>query len=157
MINFVKSCDICQKCKEENVAYLGLLHPLKIPEQAWRNISMDFIEGLPKSQGKDVILVIVDIFTKYGHFLALFHPFTAEKVDELFMEHVFKLHGIPQDIVSDRDRIFLSKFWQTIFKHMQVKLSMSSAYRPQSVGQTERVNRCVETYLRCMVIQKPKT
>lgn len=157
VIAFVKECDICQKCKKENVAYPGLLQPLQIPEQAWQSISMDFIEGLPNSHGKEVILVVVDRFTKYGHFISLSHPFTAEKVAEVFMENIYKLHGIPQNIVSDKDKIFLSRFWQFIFKQMKVELSMSSTYHPQSDGQTKRVNRCLETYLRCMVFQRPKT
>lgn len=130
VINFVKQCDTCQKCKDESVAYPGLLQPLKIPEQAWQCISMDFIEGLPKSQGKDVILVVVDRFTKYSHFMGLSHPYTAQKVAEIFMEQVYKLHGIPQNIVSDRDKVFLSRFWQHVVKKLKVQLSMSTAYHP---------------------------
>lgn len=110
VVTTVQGCDICQRCKDENVAYLGLLQPLKIPEQSWKSISMDFIEGLPNSQGKDVIMVVVDRFTKCGHFLALSHPYTAEKVADLFMENVHNLHGIHKDIVSVRDNVFLSKF-----------------------------------------------
>ncbi|XP_019200240.1 PREDICTED: uncharacterized protein LOC109193863 [Ipomoea nil] len=105
------------RCKSESVASPGFLQPLAIPDQAWKGIAMDFIEGLPRSQGKDVILVY---------------------------------------IVTDRDRVFLSKFWQAIFKQLQVHLSMSTAYHPQSDGQTERINRCLETYLRCMVFSRPK-
>ncbi|XP_019160031.1 PREDICTED: uncharacterized protein LOC109156634 [Ipomoea nil] len=140
-IQAVKTCDVCQRYKEENVAYPGLLQPLSVPEQAWQSISMDFIEGLPKSHGKDVIMVVVDRFTKYSHFLALAHPYTAEMVVEMFMENIYKLHGVPKDIVNDRDRVFVSKFWREVFKKMQVNLSMSSSYHPQSDGQTERVNR----------------
>ncbi|XP_019163579.1 PREDICTED: uncharacterized protein LOC109159923 [Ipomoea nil] len=95
-------------------------------------------------------MVIVDRFTKYSHFLALSHPYTDEKVAEVFMEHVYKLHGLPNDIVSDRDKVFVSKFWKKLFSQLHVSLSMSSAYHPQSDGQTERVNKCLETYLRCM-------
>lgn len=153
----VKVCDVCQKYNDESVAYLGLLQPLKIPEQAWQNISMDFIEGLPNSHGKEVIVVIVDKLTKYIHFFCFVTPLTAKKVANLFMEHVYKLHGLSKDIVSDRDKFFLSRFWQCIFKQLQVNLSMYSAYHPKSDVQSERVNRCLETYLRCMVFYRPKT
>ncbi|XP_031108696.1 uncharacterized protein LOC116013188 [Ipomoea triloba] len=136
--DMVKRCDICQKCKAENVATPGLLQPLAIPNQAWKGISMDFIEGLPRSQGKEVILVVVDKLTKYNHFIALSHPYTAENVAMIFMENVYKLHGLPENIVTDRDKVFLSRFWQSIFKQLQVQLSMSTAYHPQSDGQTER-------------------
>lgn len=99
---------------------------------------------------------MVDRLTKYGHFISLAHPYTVETVAELFMEHVYKLHGLPRSIVSNRDMVFTSKLWQTLFKNMQVKLNLSIAYHPQTDGQTERVNKCVEGYLRCMVFQRPK-
>jgi len=88
VVELVKSCDVCQRCKHENVAYPGLLQPLEIPDEAWQSISMDFIEGLPKSRQKDVIMVVVDRLTKYAHFIALAHPYTAESVAEIFMEGV---------------------------------------------------------------------
>ena len=117
---------------------------------------MDFIEGLPKSRGKDTILVVVDRLSKYAHFLPLAHSFSATTVAQLYFEHIFKLHGLPKTIVSDRDRIFLSKFWQELFSLLRVALHMSSAYHPQSDGQTEVVNRCLEGFLRCMTGEKPK-
>lgn len=157
VIDLVRKCDTCQRCKDENVASLGLLQPLAIPNEGWKGISMDFIEGLPKSYSKEVILVVVDRLTKYGHFIALSHPYIVEAVVEVFMEHVYKLHGLPNDIVSYRDNVFISKFWQAVFKQMQVHLSLFIAYHLQSNGHAERVNRCLERYWRCMVSQKPKS
>jgi transposase InsO family protein len=101
---------------------------------------MDFIEGLPKSGGKDVVLVVVDRLTKYAHFMALAHPFTAQYVAQLFIDTIIKLHGPPIAIVTDRDHIFTSKLWQDIFKSLKVSLHYSSAYHPQTDRQTERVN-----------------
>ena len=109
---------------------------------------MDFVEGLPKSRGNDVILVVVDRLTKYAHFLPLSHPFIAETVSKLFMDNIHRLHGLPQIIVSDRDRIFTSKLWQEVFSALKVQLHLSTAHHPQSDGQTERVNQCLEQYLR---------
>ena len=117
---------------------------------------MDFIEGLPKFHGKEVLLVIVDRLSKYAHFLPIAHPYTALDVAHIFMDNVFKLHGIPSNIISDRDCIFLNKFWKELFKLLRIELKMSSSYHPQMDGQTEVVNRCLETYLRCMTGEKPK-
>ncbi|CAH9116180.1 unnamed protein product [Cuscuta europaea] len=117
---------------------------------------MDFIGGLPKSMGKDTILVVVDKLTKFAHFLPLAHPYHAKEVAKLFMKEIVKIHGFPKSIVSDRDNLFLSTFWSELFKSAGTKLKYSSAYHPRSDGQTEIVNKCLETYLRCMTRRKPK-
>jgi hypothetical protein len=117
---------------------------------------MDLIEGLPKSEGKDVILVVVDRFTKYSHFIALTHPYTAQTVVNLVLDNIFKLHGLPEVIISDKDPIFTSSIWQSLFKAMEVKLHMSSAYHPRTDDQTKRVNRCLENSLRCMCFACPR-
>jgi transposase InsO family protein len=101
---------------------------------------MDFITGLPKSEGKTTIMVVVDRLTKYSHFFALSHPFTAADIAQVFLDNIYKLHGLHLSIVSDRDVIFTSKFRKGIMKKLGVKLNYSSAYHPQSDGQTERVN-----------------
>lgn len=108
VISHVQQCDVSKRAKHENSPYAGLLEPLQIPQGAWSHISMDFIEGLPKSNGKDSILVVIDRFTKYGHFLALSHPFTASTVAQLFLDHIFKHHRQPVSIVTNRDKIFTS-------------------------------------------------
>lgn len=144
-------CSVCQQAKPERVKYPGLLQPIHVPDGAWKTISMDFIEGLPHSGHSNCILVIVDTFSKYGHFIPMTHPFTALSVAQQFMDQVFKLHGLPQAIISDRDKIFTSAFWKELFKLVGVDLRMTTAYHPQSDGQTERVNQCLETYLSCFV------
>jgi len=116
---------------------------------------MDFIDGLPLSHGHSVILVIVDCLTKYGHFFSLSHPYTAVTVANLFFTQVFKLHGLPQTIVSDRDAVFTSSFWKEPFRLHGTNLAFSSAYHPQSDGQTEALNKCLEGYLQCYVGMKP--
>lgn len=104
----VQACDICQRNKSSSGGLPGLLQPLPIPHTAWTHISMDFVEGLPKSAGKNVILVVIDRFTKYGHFIALSHPYSAEMVAQLFLDTIYKLHGPPISIISDRDKFLLA-------------------------------------------------
>jgi hypothetical protein len=107
---FVKQCEICQNAKHELCKYPGLLQPLPVPQHSWADISMDFIEGLPNSHGYSVLLVVVDKFTKYSHFLPLKHPFSATSVAQLFLDNVVKLHGVLRSIVCDIDKKFTSTF-----------------------------------------------
>ncbi|GJW78613.1 ty3-gypsy retrotransposon protein [Tanacetum coccineum] len=154
---FVKSCTVCQTIKHPNHKPYGLLQPLPTPSQPWHDISMDFITNLPPSKGKVCIWVIVDRLSKYAHFIPLSPNYTALTLASMFMHEIYRLHGLPKTIVSDRDPLFLSRFWKELFKLMGTKLLHSSAYHPQTDGQTEVVNRCLEMYLRAFVFDEPRT
>jgi hypothetical protein len=152
----IKQCAVCQQAKHEHTHPAGLLQPLPIPAGAWQDISLDFIEGLPVSGNSNAILVVVDRFTKFAHFLPIKHPFTAHQIAHLLLDSVVKLHGLPKSIVSDRDRIFMSAIWQELFTSLGTKLLHSTSYHPQTDGQTERVNQCLEMFLHCSVHHSPK-
>lgn len=115
---------------------------------------MDFIKGLPLVQGKKAILVIVDRFTKFAHFLALEHRFITQQVAQLLFSKILELYGMPKSIVRDRDRIFLSEFWQKLFQLQGTMLKHCTAYHYQSDWQAERINQCSETYLCCFCYNK---
>lgn len=108
---------------------------------------MDFIEKQPVSEAHDTIMVVVDRLTKFATFILLAHPISAISVAQLFLDQIYKLHGLPEAIVSDRDKIFTSAFWKQLFNLLGVSLNLSAAYHQQTDGQTERVNQCLETYL----------
>ena len=112
----MKECDTYQKLKHETCFPAGLLQPLPIPEKPWLDVSMDFVESLPKSHLKSVVFVAVDRLTKYTHFMAFSYLYTATKVANLYLHYVFKLHGMPSTIISDRDPVFTSHFSKELMK-----------------------------------------
>ena len=118
---------------------------------------MDFIMGLPAYRNNTYVFVIVDRFSKGLHLSMLPSHHTAQSVAQLFMELVGKLHGMPRSIVSNRDPLFVSKFWQALFRLSGIKRRMSSAYHPQTDGQTEVAKRIIEQYLRAFVHRKPQS
>ena len=117
---------------------------------------MDFITGLPSSNGHTVIMVVIDRLSKYAHLASLKSNFNSKQVVELFMKTIVKLHGFPRTIVSDRDKVFTSHFWQHLFKLSGTTLKLSTAYHPQRDGQSEALNKCIEMYLRCFTFENPK-
>jgi hypothetical protein len=112
---------------------------------------MDFITDLPLCDGFDTILVVVDRFTKMSHFIACNKSISAEETAKLILQQVVRLHGLPQDIVSDRGPQFAARFWRRLFKLFGTKINLSTAFHPQTDGQTERVNQILEQYLRCTI------
>jgi RNase H-like domain found in reverse transcriptase/Reverse transcriptase (RNA-dependent DNA polymerase)/Integrase zinc binding domain/Chromo (CHRromatin Organisation MOdifier) domain/gag-polyprotein putative aspartyl protease len=149
---YISSCDTCQRNKASQLMKAGLLQPLPIPTERWANISVDFITQLPLTKDKhDAIVVFVDMLSKMVHFLLTTTTASAPATARLFFEEIFRLHGLPRVIVSDRDSKFTSKFWKALFEHLGTELAMSTAFHPQTDGQTERMNRTLEDMLRAFV------
>lgn len=155
--DFVATCTVCAQNKGLRTHPQGLLHPLPIPKHPWSHISLDYVTGLPESQGNTVILVVVDRFSKACHLLPLPKLPTASQTAELLMQHVFRIHGFPQDIVSDRGSQFTSRFWKAFGRLIGSDISLSSGFHPQSNGQTERVNQEIEKTLRCLAADNQTT
>jgi hypothetical protein len=126
----VTTCAVCQCNKTEALHPAGLLQPLDVPSQVWSDISLDFVEGLPKVNGKSVILTVIDRFSKYAHFIVLGHPYTASSVARAFFNDIVRLHDFPTSIVSDRDPVFTGHVWRDLFKRAGVQLRMSTAFHP---------------------------
>lgn len=146
---FVQSCASCQHNKASNQRPYGLLHPLEIPDTRWHTITMDFVTDLPKTPaGHTAILVFVDKLTKYVHLVPTTMSCTAEEVSRLFLAHVFQYHGMPKVLISDRDPRFTSAFWRAFCKRLHIHPRYSTAFHPQTDGQTERTNRVLEEVLR---------
>lgn len=155
--DFVAQCMDCQSVKYETKRVARLLCPLPVPHRPWEDLSLDFIVGLPPYHGHTVILVVVDRFSKGIHLGMLPTAHTAHSVACLFMDIVGKIHGMPRSLVSDRDPLFVSRFWQELFRLSGTQLRMSSAYHPQSDGQTEVLNRVIEQCLRSFVHRRPSS
>eukprot|EP00253_Pinus_taeda_P006284 PITA_06284 len=153
---YLARCLECQQIKAEHQHPAGLLQPLPIPKWKWEIISMDFITGLPKSKrNNDSIMVVVDKLSKAAHFIPVQSTYKATQIAHVFMQNVFKLHGLPKTIISDHDVKFTSAFWRTLFADLGTQLNFSTAYHPQTDGQTERVNQVVEDMLWAYVMQQP--
>jgi hypothetical protein len=152
VLQYVRTCDACQRNKPSQQATPGLLMPLPIPDYPWQQVTMDLITQLPKSRlGHDAIVVFVDKLTKMVHLVATSTNVTAPQLASIFWETVVRHHGLPSSIVSDRDPRFTGHFWQALWKCMGTQLTMSTAYHPQTDGQTERANRTLEEMLRSYV------
>ena len=148
---YVQTCDTCARSKSNRHLPHGELLPPEIPKRAWESVTMDFITDLPESEGFDSIFVVVDRFSKMAHFIPCNKAISAQKTAALFVRNVVKLHGLPENIISDRGPQFACKFWKALFNLLGVEVRLSSAFHPQTDGQSERVNQVLEQYLRCSI------
>ena len=148
---WTRNCHTCKRSTASREGKQGVLRPLPTPQRSWQDISMDFITHLPKSGPYDAILVIVDRLTKMKHFLRCRGTCDAERVARLYTKHVWKIHGLPKTIVSDRGPQFVSKFWTHLTRRLGIRALLSTAYHPETDGQTERANAFLEQYLRVYV------
>ncbi|KAK7922179.1 hypothetical protein WMY93_009081 [Mugilogobius chulae] len=155
--SFVSACSVCARSKSSHLPPAGLLHPLPIPSRPWSHIAVDFVTGLPISEGNNTILTIVDRFSKAVHFVPLPKLPSSSDTAKLLVQHVFRLHGIPTDIVSDRGPQFSSQVWKAFCQSLGSTVSLTSGYHPQSNGQTERANQDLESALRCITARNPTT
>ncbi|KAL0537615.1 hypothetical protein IC582_026598 [Cucumis melo] len=153
---FVSRCLVCQQVKAPRQKPAGFLQPLSIPEWKWENVSMDLITGLPRTlRGFTVIWVVVERLTKSAHFVPGKSTYTASKWAQLYMSEIVRLHGVPVSIVSDRDARFTSKFWKGLQTAMGTRLDFSTAFHPQTDGQTERLIQVLEDMLRACALEFP--
>jgi hypothetical protein len=137
--------------KSPRHAKFGLLQPLELSYSPWESTSVDFIVALPESEGHTQIMVVVDRFSKMAHFIALVETATAKDAAQAFLKEVWKLHGLPESIISDRNAKWTSEFWEGLCGLLGIKKRMSTSFHPQTDGQTERVNQTLETYLRTFI------
>ena len=145
--DFVLACSVCASGKSSNRPPDGLLQPLSVPSRPWSHIALDFVTALPPSNGMTVVLTVVDRFSKAAHFIPLPKLPSAKETAVTVIDHVFRLHGLPVDVVSDRGSQFVSKFWKEFCKLLGATVSLSSGYHPQSNGQSERANQDLERTL----------
>ncbi|KAG8503648.1 hypothetical protein CXB51_001631 [Gossypium anomalum] len=151
---FVSRCLICQQVKAEHQVPSGLLQPVLVPEWKWDRVTMDFVTGLPLTlKKKDAIWVVIDKLTKSAHFIPIRMDYSLDKLAELYISEIVRLHGVPLSIISDRDPRFTSRFWKKLQEALGTKLSFSTAFHPQTDGQSERVIQVLEDMLRCCVLE----
>ncbi|KAF1313328.1 Pol protein, partial [Globisporangium splendens] len=154
--NYVRSCEQCQRVKPAG-KNKAPLHPLPIPQDCWKSVSMDFVFGFPEDKARNTgVVVFVDRLSKMVHVAPVRKHVTAQETACLFLEHVFRYHGLPESIVSDRDPRFTAAFWRELFRLLGTDLAMSTADHPETDGQTERVNRVVEDILRSIAVDHPR-
>jgi len=148
---YVDECDACQRYKNWSEAPVGKLMPNTIPEKLWDHITADFITKLPLAQGYDTILVVCNRFSKMAHYIAITEKTSAEGLAKLFQDHVWKLHGLPESIISDRGVQCVAGIMKELNNLLGIQTKLSMAYHPQTDGQTERINQKLEQYLRVFI------
>ena len=149
---YIARCLDCQQVKTEHQHPAGFLQPLPIPSWKWEVISLDFITGLPRNQNQnDSIMVLVDKLSKATHFIPIKTTYNATNIADIFLKQIFRLHGVPKVIISDRDPKFTGNFQKSLFKGLNTTLNFSTSFHPQTDGQTERVNQVLEDLLRMYV------
>ena len=152
---FVYAYLVDQKAKIEHQKPSGMLQPLDVPEWKWDSVSMDFVVGLPRTpKGLDAIRVIMNRLTKSAHFIPIKIRYSLERLAELYVREIVRLHGVPSSIVFDRDPRFSSRFWESLHKALGTKLRLSSAYHPQTDGQIERTIQSLEDLLRACILEQ---
>ncbi len=154
---FVSACPVCAAGKGSNRPPAGLLQPLSVPLRPWSHIAMDFVTGLPPSGGMTVVLTVVDRFSKAAHFIPLPKLPSARETATVVLDHIFRIHGLPVNVVSDRGPQFVSKFWTEFCRQLGATASLSSGYHPQTNGQAERANQDLERVLRCVASAEPSS
>ena len=147
----MEGCDQCQRMKNRAEMPAGKLRPNEVPERPWQHISVNFITKLPVSKGHDSILVVCDRFSKMSHFVATTEKTTAEGLARLFRDNVWKLHGLPESMISDRGPQFAAGLMKKLNKMLGIETKLSTAYHPQTDGQTERTNQELEQYLKIYI------
>ena len=156
VFNQIRKCNWCRKAKYERHKPYGLLQPNEPPEKPWQVISMDFVGPLPESKDEnnvcyENIFVVIDRLTKYAGFIPLPRKYDAPYLAKVFVKNIVTRYGIPEKIISDRDKLFTSHFWEELCQALQIKRALSTAYHPRSDGQTERTDQTLERYLRLYV------
>ncbi|GJY50490.1 putative reverse transcriptase domain-containing protein [Tanacetum coccineum] len=150
---YIDKCLTCAKVKAEHMKPSGLLQQPEIPEWKWEKVTMDFVSGLPRTpSGYDSIWVIVDRLTKSAHFLPMKKTDGIEKLAQLYLKEIVCRHGVPVSVISDRDSLFTSRFWVSLQKALGTQLDLSTAYHPETDGQSERTIQTLEDMLRACVI-----
>jgi transposase InsO family protein len=151
---YVSTCDLCQRTKTQHRPPVGKLHPLETPSERWETISVDFVVELPQSNGYDAVMVVVDCLGKRAHFVPANTTITAEETARLFLREVWKHHGTPRRVISDRGPQFVAEFTTELYRLLGIKVASSTAYHPQTDGQTERVNQEMEQFLRLFTSER---
>ncbi|KAH0613238.1 uncharacterized protein H6S33_009618 [Morchella sextelata] len=148
---YVRNCNVCARSKALRNAPYGVLRPMPIPDGPWTDVSMNFVTDLPESDGYNAILVVVDRLTKMRHLISTTKEADSREVARLYIDNVWKLHALPDTMVSDRGTQFVAEFWRSLCDRLEISPKFSTAFHPQTDGQTERINAMMEQYLRSYV------
>lgn len=151
ILTMIKFCEGCQKVDRDLRPPQGAMMPILIPGKPWSTLGVDFIVKLPISSGYDSVMVVVDHYSKVAHFIQAKESWSAAQLADLFVKEGFRLHGLPEKLVSDRGTVFMSNFWKAVCKKLSISCAPSTAYHPQTDGQVDRTNATLEDYLRHFV------